>query len=81
MATERPTEKAINKLEIAKNTARNFTVAHPRHDLNFLCMAVGDLADGLQDMNTGLRATYILLEEVKAMLIRQNSAPGTPLRS
>ena len=81
MATDRPTEKAISKLEIAKNTARNFTVAHPRHDLNFLCMAVGDVADGLQDMNTGLRATYILLEEVKAMLVRQNAASGTQFRS
>jgi len=72
---EKPTEKANTKFEIAKNTARNFNLAHPHHDLNFLCMSVGDLAEGLQHMNTGIRATYILLEEVKALLLRQNPNP------
>jgi hypothetical protein len=32
-------------------------------------------------MNTGIRATYILLEEVKAQLLRQNAAPGNSFRS
>lgn len=74
---DKPTEKAIKKFEFAKNTALNFNVAHPHHDLNFLCMAVGDVAEGLQHMNSGLRATYMLLEEVKAMLVRQNSAQSS----
>lgn len=78
---DKPTEKASSKFEFAKNTARNFNLAHPHHDLNFVCMSVGDLAEGLQHMNTGIRATYLLLEEVKTLLIRQNSAPPHPFKA
>jgi hypothetical protein len=77
---DKPTEKASGIFEFAKNTARNFNVAHPHHDLNFVCMAVGDLAEGLQHMNTGIRATYILLDEVKTLLLRQNSAPPSQFK-
>jgi hypothetical protein len=38
-----------------------------------------DIAHGLIHLSTGIRATYVLLEEVKAMLQRQNQAPvGVP---
>ena len=36
-----------------------------------LAMAVNHLAKGLQRTNTGLRATYMLLEEIKNSLQRQ----------
>jgi hypothetical protein len=75
--SERPTEKASYEFEVAKNTARNFNIANKHHELNMLCMAVGNMAEGLKHMNTGLRATYILLEEVKTLLTQKNtSRPG-----
>ena len=35
------------------------------------------MAAGLEEMATGLRATYILLAEVKELIRRQNTAPSS----
>ena len=70
---DRPTEKANMSFEFAKNSANNFNRGTVPADQQFLFICLAKLAEGLQHMNTGIRATYILLEEVKAQLDRQNA--------
>ena len=69
--SDRPTDKAIKDFGVAANKAY---LAASMKDPVQLAWAVNKLADGLIDMATGMRATYILLEEVKGLLLRQNSA-------
>lgn len=45
-------------------------------DIKDIAAAVRDTADGLQNLAVGLRATYILLEEVKGLLADQNRKAG-----
>jgi hypothetical protein len=76
---DRPTEKANMSFEFAKNSANNFKLNKTiPADQQFMFTCLAKLAEGLQQMNTGLRATYILLEEVKAQLDRQNAGIGKP---
>ena len=38
---------------------------------SYVVVSINDLASGLSELATGIRATYILLEEVKRLLERQ----------
>lgn len=70
----RPTELATLLFQTASNSAHSAVLdkAAPNYMKN-IAHAVQLNADGLQSMATGLRATYILLEEVKGLLQRQNA--------
>lgn len=68
--SERPTDKAIQDFGVAANKAY---LAATMKDPVQLAWAVNKLADGLIDMATGIRATYILLDEVKGLLQRQQA--------
>jgi hypothetical protein len=69
----RPTEEAAGFLDLA---AQNASLAEQtaygttNHTGGMLARAVYNLAKGLQHTNTGLRATYMLLEEIKTLLQR-----------
>ena len=82
----RPTENAIEKFKSAAfwadsakfsltqigvgggmETDRDMEKAYKHGQLN----AIIDLSNGLSEMATGLRATYILLDEVKGLLQRR----------
>jgi len=66
----RPTDQAIEAFGRATNTA---LLAHTTKDSAKLALAVNALSGGLIHLATGLKATYILLNEVKGQLQRQNS--------
>ena len=74
MAEVRPTDSARGSFGRAKMNAR---MAHRESTQlkgaeqmyrSHLAVSVYDLAEGLESLTTGLRATYILLEEVKRLL-------------
>jgi hypothetical protein len=69
----RPTEQASYKFNKAYRFADQaggfFTATHVKGNEDkghsYLCSAVRELAEGMQHLSDGLRATYILLEQVK----------------
>src|SRR5689334_123711 len=71
--TMRPTELSKMLFQTASNSARTAmqSAAAPEHIKN-LAHAVATTAEGLESLSTGLRATYMLLEQVKTLLERQN---------
>jgi hypothetical protein len=75
MAQERPTETAKNFFAEAVIAASSYK--NTRNDAD-LGQAVQRLAQGLYFECIGLRATYLLLEEVKAALHHQNAQSGWP---
>ncbi len=76
--SDRPTEKASYSFEFAKNTANNLH-GNASSEQKVLLSILAKLAEGLQHMSKGMRATYILLEEVKELVQRQQgSPPGKP---
>jgi hypothetical protein len=77
--SDRPTDKAHNSFEFAKNSANNFNLGTPTPDQKFMFSSLAKIAEGLQHMTKAMRATYILLEEVKELIQRQSgSPPGKP---
>jgi hypothetical protein len=64
-----PTLVAEGHFFSAVNTART---RHPNRGLepHALVDVLADIADGLRSLATGVRATYILLDEVREMLRR-----------
>ena len=71
--SDRPTESAQAFFGLA---LLNYQQAVIKADVNSadLRLALGDIdvARGLSDLSVGLRATYILLEEVKSLLQSQS---------
>jgi hypothetical protein len=77
MSEKRPTDSAKIHFGIAQTHSR---IAHQiaakdqgddgRYKSN-VAVAINELSDGLNDLTIGLRATYILLEEVKRLLEQQ----------
>lgn len=67
----RPTEMAALNF---RNAGRKALLG--ASTLEDIAMAVGYLAQGLEDMNTGLRATYMKLEALES-LIRGPGGPGS----
>jgi hypothetical protein len=74
MAEAKPSEKARSSFDRAKTHAR---MAHSESTSlkgaeqmfrSHLAVSVYELAEGLESLTVGVRATYILLEEVKRML-------------
>ena len=74
MAEPRPTESARSSFGRAKTNSR---MAHTESTKlkgaeqmyrSHLAISVHDFAEGLESLTTGIRATYILLEEVKRLL-------------
>lgn len=70
----RPTELAdfefVQAILVAGNVLDDN--AAPKY-IRDLALAIASLGGGLRQMNVGLRATYILLEQVQA---EQNRSPG-----
>jgi hypothetical protein len=64
----RPTEEAERSFTYATN---KFASIPSQGDVHAQNNALNNLANGLLHMNRGLRATYMLLEEVKTLLERQ----------
>ena len=73
--SDRPTESAQAFFRLAQE---NFRQAAVKADVAspLLHEALGNLqlARGMSDLSVGLRATYMLLDEVKSMLKRQGPA-------
>jgi hypothetical protein len=74
MAEQRPTEKAGNNFGRVKTHSRmahsestKLKGAEQMYRSN-LAVAMYELGEGLENLTTGIRATYILLEDVKRML-------------
>jgi hypothetical protein len=70
----KPTEEADNLYNLAaqySSLAEQAGYGTSEKVTVLLAKAVYNLAKGLQHTNTGLRATYILLEEFKSSLQRQ----------
>lgn len=74
MAEPRPTEKAASSFGRAKLNAR---MAHSESTKlkgaeqmyrSHMAISLHDLSEGLENLTTGIRATYILLDEVKRLL-------------
>lgn len=77
MSEKKPTESARVHFGIAQTHSRmaHQIAAKDKGDEGMyrsnISVAIYELADGLNDLTTGIRATYILLEEVKRLLERQ----------
>lgn len=77
MSEKRPTESAKMHFGIAQTHTRmaHQIAAKDKGDDGMyksnVAVAIYELADGLNDLTTGIRATYILLEEVKRLLEQQ----------
>ena len=68
---ERPTESARNSFRDAEHDfMRALAKADTGSALFFQTAGDFDVAHGLQELSVGLRATYMLLEEVKGLLQR-----------
>jgi hypothetical protein len=65
----RPTELAHATFQVAADSARRAMESKdaPEYIKN-LAHAVANMADGLDSLATGLRATYMSLEQVKAKI-------------
>jgi hypothetical protein len=61
------------------NSSSEADLAHLQMGAYNLAVAVAHMSKGLSELATGLRATYLLLEEVKTRLDRQG--PGAPAES
>jgi hypothetical protein len=74
MAEQRPTEKAGNNFERVKSHSRMAQIESTKLKgaeqmfRSNLAVAIYELGEGLENLTTGIRATYILLEEMKRML-------------
>ena len=69
MGTEqRPTESAFGYFNEAVVSAKRFGHVKDQRDLG---VAIENLGYGLMDLSKGLRATYILLDEVKGLIQRK----------
>ncbi len=68
----KPTEDAERILALAWNDAQLYGITN----FEQVGRALGNLALGLIQTNVGLRATYIKLEQVEALIKRQGRAPG-----
>ena len=74
MSEKRPTDSAKIHFGIAQTHSRmaHQIAAKDTGDdgmyKSHVAIAINELADGLNDLTTGIRATYILLEEVKRFL-------------
>jgi hypothetical protein len=72
----RPTESAINEFHVVRQHSGRAFIRIPVGDPNAeIALAIKSLADGLINLSTGLRATYMLLEEVKGLLQKQAGKP------
>ena len=77
MSEKKPTDSARMHFNIAKTHSRmaGQIGAKDKGDDGMYksntSISIYELADGLNDLTTGLRATYLLLEDVKRMLERQ----------
>lgn len=69
-STEKPTELAEHLLGIAWNQANEIT------DFEHLGRVLGNLSLGLINISIGLRATYMKLQEVEALIRRQAGPQG-----
>ena len=70
----KPTEEAAAFYDMAAQAAslaEQVTYGTTNHTGVWLAKSLNHLAKGAQRTNTGLRATYMLLEEIKTMLQRQ----------
>jgi len=70
---EKPTELAEHLLKLAWNQSNEIT------DFEHLGRVLGNLTLGLINMSVGLRATYIKLEEVEALIRRQGERAQTTM--
>ena len=76
MSDKKPTESARAHFGIAKThsqMAHQVAAKHKGDDgmqQSHMAIAVYELADGMADLATGIRATYLLLDEVKNLLQR-----------
>lgn len=68
----KPTEDAERILKLVWNDAQ----LHGITNFEQTGRALGNLALGLMQMNVGLRATYIKLEQIEALIKRQGQPPG-----
>jgi hypothetical protein len=70
----RPTDDAKAYFSMGKarfNTAMSMAAAKGGNTMEYnLTMGLLDMCTGLENLNIGLRATYMLLEEIKTMLQR-----------
>jgi hypothetical protein len=73
MAQERPTDTAKNFFADAVMAASSYKNTKDNADL---AQAVQRIAQGLYFESVGLRATYLLLEEVKGLLKHQSPTPA-----
>ena len=77
MSEKRPSESAKMHFGIAQTHSRmaHQIAAKDKGDDGMyksnVAVAIYELADGLNDLTTGIRATFILLEEVKRLLEQQ----------
>ena len=74
MSEKKPTESAIVHFGIAKTHSRMAhqisakNVGDESMQKSHMAIATYELADGMADLATGIRATYLLLDEVKRLL-------------
>lgn len=70
----RPTEEAATFFGQATSSAFSAGSFADKNDraAQFEAKALNQIANGLEALSRGIRATYILLEEVKRLLERQN---------
>ena len=71
----RPTDRAHQNFLGAKTTSSMAVNESNSSNLsmydNLMAQPLGAIVDGLDDMATGMRATYILLEQIKDQLEKQ----------
>ena len=77
MSEQKPTESAKIHFGMAQTHSRlahQISSKEAGNEAMFkshTVIAINELADGLSDLTTGLRATYLLLDEVKQLLVRR----------
>ena len=74
----RPTEMARMFFSTAANAAFPGIMRNNGIESKELANVLHKIAAGLEEMATGLRATYILLEEVRELVRRQNDQMSHP---
>ena len=75
MSEKRPTEKALGNFSRVKQHSRMGHSEGVRDKTSkegqyqsHMAISIYELGEGLENLTTGIRATYLLLEEVKRML-------------
>jgi hypothetical protein len=68
---DRPTDSAKANFRLAQDAYRRAGRGDAKDFQLFTSAANLRLCEGLTDLSTGVRATYLLLEEVKGLLERQ----------